>query len=143
MRTTFRRHPRRRRFHRLQILAQPRLRDLPPVHLKPFPIVLHSGRDISADPVSRLLHDRGNIGEGGTLAVGAGDMYKLQPLLRVAQRGAQPAHGVQTHDAAKRTQLVHILHGFTVVHGFSPSLPDSAPQRKHGAARPHSLLRNV
>ena len=48
------------------ILAQPRLRDRPAVHLKDLPIIAHRGRTVSARSVSGFLQHCRDVGKEGS-----------------------------------------------------------------------------
>src|SRR5690606_7283845 len=54
------------------------------------------GRGVGVDAQARRFRDRPDQGDGRALAVGARDMdHRRQPVLRIAERGAQGPHPVQ------------------------------------------------
>lgn len=58
----------------------------PPVDLNAFADIVHIRRQVDPRPVASFLKDGGDESGSGALAVGPGDVYHSQPLVRVAER---------------------------------------------------------
>ena len=120
MRQSLRRHRLRRTFNLLHILAQPRLRDRPAVHLKDLPVIAHRGRTVSARSVSGFLQHCRDVGKDRTFSVGSRYMYEPQLILRIAKTRTQLPHGRKPHNHAILPHFLHIGHRLFIVHVCAP-----------------------
>ena len=74
-------------------------------------VELHQiGRGIQPNPVAGLLQNRSGHAGGRALAVGARQMDKFQPVLRVAERRTQRTDAVQAGLAGKAPQRVNVFY---------------------------------